>query len=205
MGKKYIDNLAESIMGQLDITLSNIKEKSGNLEREGIGVISRLYAAGIETILLNMKPEKWGRIAIHGRSVKNASSGETSLLHANCNRPFDPSDGGKDVLFQLAYFTIVAEVFDILKAKAAKMTEKPVDDPIDHQPKPLYSDGQKVEGWDPDEEYILYIQGDPTWDEDEKTFMYQASENPDGTGKLVTYSESFFSLPGESTFSPPKK
>lgn len=121
MGKRYIRNLAKSLIGQLDITVFDLEPSE---------VPETLYARRNEQIKLwleRVSPEKLGQIAAWGRRHDTGAPNTwhaTSLYDVHQHEYLNVFGSGLELLRELACTAIVAEMTDILKLESINLDHR---------------------------------------------------------------------------------
>lgn len=124
MGKSYINKLAHSMIGVAGICVKNLNPDL--VKREPVEIANVFNGQGmrIRDKLMQMNPGTLGRIATFGLASPedgNYDTSKTTLSQVYQRDVFgkaclDPAFSGKRLLVIIAYYTIMAEIIDIIKA-----------------------------------------------------------------------------------------
>ena len=118
MGKRYIRDLAKSLIGQLRITVFDLEP------REVPGTLYERRNKEIKLWLERVRPEKLGRIAACGRGFSTGASNTrytTSLYDVHQCDYLNVFGSGFELLRELACTAIVAEMMDILTLESINL------------------------------------------------------------------------------------
>lgn len=114
----YFRNLVRSLMGQLHITIEDLRSPD-DLDDSGAQYLYLRRSEEIKHSLRCMRPGTLGRIAVHGKPFEVGVQG-TAMYQVHCASWLGKYEDGKSLLIEIACTAIVAEMTDILMGQTQR-------------------------------------------------------------------------------------